>query len=132
MRGAKADAIDKAEDRALFRQAMKAGGPAEGWANQQLWMGHAAVTSTGTHRFSETFARGGVGQAAVEATPFRAWIDAWELRGRDAFDAQRVAPLELKASAADFSTALRLEADRALVLQGDHGYSRKSDRGQAS
>ncbi|MGX1349150.1 putative secreted hydrolase [Bradyrhizobium elkanii] len=116
----------------LFRQAMKAGGPAEGWANQQLWMGHAAVTSTGTHRFSETFARGGVGQAAVEATPFRAWIDAWELRGRDAFDAQRVAPLELKASAADFSTALRLEADRALVLQGDHGYSRKSDRGQAS
>ncbi|MGY4575331.1 lipocalin-like domain-containing protein [Bradyrhizobium sp. USDA 3256] len=116
----------------LFRQAMKAGGPAEGWANQQLWMGHAAVTSAGTHRFSETFARGGVGQAGVEATPFRGWIDAWELRGRDAFDAQRVAPLELKASAADFSTALRLEADRALVLQGDHGYSRKSDRGQAS
>ena len=27
---------------------------------------------------------------------------------------------------------LRLDADRALVLQGDHGYSRKSDRGQAS
>ncbi|MFN5712983.1 MAG: lipocalin-like domain-containing protein, partial [Bradyrhizobium sp.] len=116
----------------LFRQAMKPGGPNEGWANQQLWMGHAAVTSATTHRFSETFARGGVEQAGVAAVPFHAWIDAWEMRGLDGFDAQRVAPLELKASAADFSTTLRLDADRALVLQGDHGYSRKSDRGQAS
>src|SRR6202012_4332080 len=45
---------------------------------------------------------------------------------------QRTAPLDLKASGADFSYALRLDADRPLVLQGDHGYSRKSDRGQAS
>ncbi|HEV7636125.1 MAG TPA: lipocalin family protein, partial [Bradyrhizobium sp.] len=43
-----------------------------------------------------------------------------------------VAPLELNASAADFACALRLDADRALVLQGDGGYSRKSERGQAS
>ena len=33
---------------------------------------------------------------------------------------------------ADFSYALRLDADRPLVLQGDDGFSRKSDRGQAS
>jgi predicted secreted hydrolase len=38
----------------------------------------------------------------------------------------------LTASGADFHYALRLEADRALVLQGDGGYSRKSERGQAS
>ena len=43
-----------------------------------------------------------------------------------------VAPLELTASSADFSYALRLDADRPLVLQGDGGFSRKSDRGQAS
>ena len=61
---------------------------AEGWANQQIWMGHAAVTRADTHRFSETFARGGVGQAGVEATPFHAWIDAWQMRGRDG-DEQR-------------------------------------------
>jgi predicted secreted hydrolase len=47
-------------------------------------------------------------------------------------DDERVAPLELKASGADFAYALRLDADRALVLQGDRGYSKKSDRGQAS
>ena len=51
----------------LFRQAMAPGAQQEGWANQQIWMGHAAVTRADTHRFSETFARGGVGQAGVEA-----------------------------------------------------------------
>jgi predicted secreted hydrolase len=116
----------------LFRQAMKPGGPIEGWANQQVWMGHAAVTSAATHRFGETLARGGIGQANVEATPFQAWIDAWEMHGLDGFNAQTVAPLELKASAVGFSYALRLDTNHQLVLQGDHGYSRKSDRGQAS
>jgi predicted secreted hydrolase len=116
----------------LFRQAARPGAALEGWVNQQLWMGHAAVTRVDTHRASETFARGGVGQAGVETTPFQAWIDAWQMRGLDPFDDGKIAPLELKASAADFSFALRLDADRPLVLQGDGGYSRKSERGQAS
>jgi predicted secreted hydrolase len=116
----------------LFRQAMKPGALVEGWASQQVWMGHAAVTSATTHRVGETLARGGIGQANVEATPFQVWIDAWEMRGLDGFNAQTIAPLDLKAATADFSTALRLDADHPLVLQGDHGYSRKSDHGQAS
>jgi predicted secreted hydrolase len=116
----------------LFRQATKAGAQQEGWANQQIWMGHAAVTRADTHRTSETFARGGVGQAGVEAKPFLAWIDSWEMRGTDQTRDTTIAPLELKASAADFAYALRLDADRPLVLQGNAGYSRKSERGQAS
>src|SRR5689334_17231748 len=55
----------------LFRQATKPGAQIEGWANQQIWMGHAAVTRADTHRTAETFARGGVGQAGAEAKPFR-------------------------------------------------------------
>jgi predicted secreted hydrolase len=116
----------------LFRQAMSAGAQQEGWANQQIWMGHAAVTRADTHRFSEAFARGGVGQAGVEAKPFRAWIDQWQMRGLDGMSDAAIAPLELNASGADFSYALRLDSDRPLVLQGDAGYSRKSERGQAS
>jgi predicted secreted hydrolase len=116
----------------LFRQAMQPGAQQEGWANQQVWMGHAAITRADTHRYSETFARGGVGQAGVEAKPFRAWIDLWEMRGGEAMRGDTIAPLELNASGADFSYTLRLDADRALVLQGDAGYSRKSERGQAS
>src|SRR6266581_2595160 len=85
----------------LFRQAMKPGTQLEGWANQQVWMGHAAVTRADTHRTSETFARGGVGQAGAESNPFVAWIDAWEMRGLGPMSAMNMAPLELKASAAD-------------------------------
>src|SRR5262245_22536220 len=116
----------------LFRQATQAGPALEGWANRNAWMGHAAVTRADTHRSTETFARGGVGQAGVETAPFQAWIDNWQMRGLDGFDADRVAPVELTASSTDFSYALRLDADRPLVLQGDAGFSRKSDRGQAS
>jgi predicted secreted hydrolase len=116
----------------LFRLAMQPGAQQEGWANQQIWMGHAAVTRADTHRYSEAFARGGVGQAGVEAKPFRAWIDSWEMRGTDQMREETIAPLELNASGADFSYALRLDADLPLVLQGDAGYSKKSERGQAS
>src|SRR6202047_1533956 len=116
----------------LFRQASRPGAQQESWANQQIWMGHAAVTRADTHRYSEAFARGGVGQAGVEAKPFRAWIDSWEMRGSDQMRDAAIAPLELNASGADFAYALRLDADRPLVLQGDAGYSRKSERGQAS
>jgi predicted secreted hydrolase len=43
----------------LFRQAMAPGVQQEGWANQQIWMGHAAVTSASVHRYSEN-SRAGV------------------------------------------------------------------------
>jgi len=116
----------------LFRQALAPGAREEGWANRQIWMAHAAVTGAGSHRFTETYARGGVGQAGVALNPFQAWIDSWTMRGLDGFNAAAVSPLELAASGKDFSYALTLKADRALVLQGDGGYSRKSQREQAS
>lgn len=116
----------------LFRQALRPGPLLEGWATQQVWMAHAAVTRADTHRTMETFARGGVGQAGVEAAPFRAFIDAWQMRALDGFDADKVAPLELTASSSDFSYSLKLAAERPLVLQGNGGFSRKSERDQAS
>jgi predicted secreted hydrolase len=116
----------------LFRQAMAPGPEQEGWANQQIWMGHAAVTRADTHRYAETFARGGVGQAGAEASPFRAWIDAWQLRGLEGVNSETLSPLELNAAGNDFACALHLEADHALVLQGEDGYSVKSEQGQAS
>jgi predicted secreted hydrolase len=54
------------------------------------------------------------------------------MRGGEAMRDDTIAPIELKASGADFACALRCDADRPLVLQGDAGYSRKSEREQAS
>ena len=121
----------------LFRQAMspspKTSGDDEGgWASQQIWMGHAAVTRADTHRYAETFSRGGIGTAGVQATPLNAWIDAWQLKAVAGFDAMTISPMTLTASGADFAYALKLDASQPLVLQGDRGYSKKSERGQAS
>ena len=76
-----------------FARRSRRAAPQEGWANQQIWMGHAAVTRADTHRFTQAFARGGVGQAGVDAKPFRAWIDAWEMRGLDPVNDDNIAPL---------------------------------------
>src|SRR3954471_6227713 len=39
----------------LFRQALQPAAMLEGWATQQVWMGHAAVTRADTHRSHEAF-----------------------------------------------------------------------------
>src|SRR5690606_14279859 len=111
---------------------MKPSDRGEGWDNRQLWMGHAAVTSADTHRHAERLARGGVGQAGVETGPFKAWIDDWRMAARDVAADESLSSLTLHASAADFSYDLSLQGDRPVVLQGDAGYSRKSERDQAS
>ncbi|MFW9080173.1 lipocalin-like domain-containing protein [Pseudomonas sp. P2757] len=113
----------------LFRSALSASAGQPGWANQTIWLGHAAVTSATAHHAAERYARGGVGQAGVQLAPFDAWIDDWR------FVSQASDPLtDLQLSARDknFSYQLRLTSSRPLVLQGDKGFSQKSEQGQAS
>ncbi|MCW2272486.1 iron ABC transporter permease [Rhodoblastus acidophilus] len=105
----------------LFRQASAPGDERPGWANPNVWMGHAAVTTATDHLFAEIFARGGIGQAGVTTTPFRAWIDDWVFDGA-----------KLVASGPDFRYAFNLRDDGPLVAQGDNGFSLKSDDGRAS
>ncbi|HKL46502.1 MAG TPA: lipocalin-like domain-containing protein [Roseovarius sp.] len=109
----------------LFRSAL-APGEAEGWTSPQIWFAHAAVTTPEQHMATERFARGGIGQAGVEAAPFRAWIDDWTLEGPD-FDT-----LTLRASGPDFSYDMSLSAEGPLVFHGAEGFSVKSAKGQAS
>lgn len=118
----------------LFRSALAPGADAPGWSNGQVWMGHAAATSAEAHRFAETYARGGVGQAGVEAVPFLAWIDGWRMAatGTDDAPGDALARLQLQAEGDGFAYDLALAADRPPVPQGDAGFSVKSERGQAS
>lgn len=112
----------------LFRQALEPGPQREGWANQQVWMAHAAVTTPDTHRFAERVARGGIGQAGVSIEPFRAWIDDWSVTAAS----DGIAELTVEAGGEDFAIDLHVEAEGPLVLHGNQGYSRKSETGQAS
>lgn len=116
----------------LFRLAMEPGPERQGWANQNVWMGHAAVTSANEHLFSETLARGGVGQAGVSAKPFRAWIDDWSFATLDDAPGAGFSRLKVSANGSNFRYTLNLTTDKPLVLHGKEGFSRKSERGQAS
>ena len=115
----------------LFRSALKAGPIQPGWRDSTVWLGHAAVTSATHHYAAERLARGGVGQAGAQAVPFNAWIDDWNFATQPGA-ASPLADMQLKASGAQFAYDLRLTSSRPLVLQGDNGYSRKSNLGQAS
>ena len=68
----------------LFRQAIAAGRAAAGLGQPADLDGPCRGDISAIRiAIGETFARGGVGQAGVEAKPFHAWIDAWEMRGLD-------------------------------------------------
>ena len=109
----------------LFRSALTSD-VGKGWSSPQLWMGHAAVTTPDAHFVTERLARGGIGQAGVQADPFEAWIDDWQLVGPD------FATLTMTASGPDFAYDMVLNSDGPLVFHGDEGYSVKSAEGQAS
>ena len=113
----------------LFRSALKATPEVAGWGNQIIWLGHAAVTSSTVHHAAERYARGGVGQAGVSLEPFNAWIDDWRFSSQGS---EPMAQLQLSARDKDFGYQLRLTSTRPLVLQGDKGFSQKSEQGQAS
>ncbi len=115
----------------LFRSALQPGARA-GWADPQIWLGHAAVTTAGRHYVAERLARGGVGQAGVKAAPFEAWIDNWQMRTESTGLADPLDKIDLNASGQGFQYQLRLQANGPLVLQGDRGFSVKSAAGQAS
>lgn len=98
----------------------------EGWQTPQLWMGHAAVTTPNAHHVAERLARGGIGQAGVQADPFAAWIDDWRMERPD------LDRLNVAASGVDFAYGVQLRASGPLILHGQKGYSVKSAAGQAS
>ncbi|MFO1132909.1 MAG: lipocalin-like domain-containing protein [Hyphomicrobiales bacterium] len=126
-----ADGKDYGAQWTLFRSALA---PEEkpGWQSPQLWMGHAALTTSERHHSAERVGRGGVGQAGVMLAPFDAWIDGWRMAGRGAPPADALSALTVNAAGDDFAYRLDLDARGPIVLQGDRGYSVKSAQGQAS
>jgi predicted secreted hydrolase len=122
-----ADGKDYGVQWTLFRHALEAGAGA-GWDDRTVFMAHAAATSAKTHVFAQTAARGGIGQAGVETAPFHAFIDDWSFTARDADFTQA----EITAHDARFSYALTLTRNGPFVLEGDKGFSLKSEAGQAS
>jgi predicted secreted hydrolase len=120
-----ADGRDYGLQWTLFRSAL-APEEREGWSSPQLWMGHAAVTTPRSHFVAERLARGGIGQAGVNAHPFEAWIDDWHMRG------ETLENVRMRATGRDFAYDVSLTAEGPIIFHGDAGYSQKSASGRAS
>jgi predicted secreted hydrolase len=117
----------------LFRIALSPNQPTtdSAWRTNQVYMGHFALTdvSSQQHHGFERFSRGAVGLAGAQATPFRVWLEDWQLSGTEA----NVFSLRLRAREGGVALDLMLQASKPLVLQGDRGLSQKSaEPGNAS
>lgn len=115
----------------LFRQALTPDTDPGGWASNQMWMAHAALSTPKGHRHAERFARGGIGQAGVgfdQDGHLNAWLDDWQWMGSE----DEFFPAALHLNFQGVEVDLQLTANTPWVLQGDQGYHQKSDLGRAS
>jgi predicted secreted hydrolase len=115
----------------LFRIPLSPAIEAPGWGSNQIWMGHAALTTETDHLYAETFARGGIGTAGVALAPFRAWIDDWRMTGTPG-TGDALADITVAANGEGFDYTLQARAALPPVPQGEAGYSLKSPGGAAS
>ncbi len=103
---------------------------ASGWATNQLYMAHFAVTDVAEERFyaAERFSRGAAGLAGAQAEPFRVWLEDWSAEAEGAMPRMR-----LRARQDGAAIDLVLTPLKPIVLQGDRGFDPKSDEpGNAS
>ena len=104
---------------------------ASAWNTNQVYMAHFAVTDvqSNEHHAFERLARGAMGLAGAQPSPFRVWLEDWSLEGA----AGGLLPLRLSAMEAGFGLDLTLQANKPVVLQGDRGFSPKGpEEGNAS
>lgn len=131
-----------ATDEAMGGRAAAAGSESA-WRTRQIYIAHFAITDVahGRFRYAEKSSRGAVGLAGAHIPPLRVWIDDWSLAAvsNPSAMAHPQEPSEDKVhwalQAAEDGYELTLDARALLppVLNGDRGFSRKSNEpGSAS
>jgi predicted secreted hydrolase len=101
------------------------------WSSRQLYLAHFALTDTAGRRFhaGSRLGREALGLAGARARPFRVWLEDWSAES----GATDGLPVRLRAAEGDVAIDLVLASDKPVVLQGDHGLSRKGpEPGNAS
>ena len=118
------------------------------WSNEHIYMAHASVHSETKHWFSEKFARGNVGNAGVEKSPFKLFIDDWQWQSPTAgllpsnltFNTKLISNSasnnneNSKGENSNTDSYLNVQLNLAntgpFILQGQRGYSIKSANGK--
>ena len=100
------------------------------WATNQQYMVHLGLTDIQADNFfsQEQFNRGALGLAGVTANPFKIWLDHWTVTGRPSSQYPNCMDMKIRVKNKKFSYNLNLACTKPLVLQGDRGFSKKSDQ----
>lgn len=105
------------------------------WRTRQIYLGHFAITDVARHRFrfAVKLSRGALGLAGADADPFAVWVGSWRLGEPPA--RHPASPMSaratggawrLQASEPGYALALAARPLMPPVLNGEHGWSRKS------
>jgi predicted secreted hydrolase len=105
------------------------------WNSNQIYMAHFAVTDIDGNKFyfDEKFSREGNNLAGAQASPFKVWLEDWQIiqtEDKSTFDLP-IITVKVKSEKAEIE--FKLEAVKSIVLQGDEGLSQKGKQpGDAS
>ncbi|MBS1517859.1 MAG: carotenoid 1,2-hydratase [Bacteroidetes bacterium] len=97
------------------------------WRSDQIYMAHFAVTDITGERFyfDERFSRDGNKLAGAQASPFRVWLENWEISKTGSGVSFGLPVISINAETEKTGINLIIEALKPAVLQGDSGLSQK-------
>ena len=101
-----------------------------GWATNQLFMAHFALSDVDGEQFYafERFSRGAAGLAGAQADPYRIWLEDWSVASEDTSF-----PMHIQAAQEEGAIDLTLNTSLPAVLQGERGLDQKGpEPGNAS
>jgi len=106
------------------------------WKTNQVYIAHFAVTDGKNKKFHvvQRAARGALGLAGAQSTPFRVWVEGWSMAAdKNAISGETPERWQLDVEEGEMALQLDLLAEKPIVLNGVDGLSQKSDEiGNAS
>ena len=106
-----------------------------GWATNQVYMGHFAVTDVDDEKFYafERFSRGANELAGAQSKPFGVWLEDWRVESTQQETTNPAPNMKIQAAENGISINLDLQNTKPVVLHGDRGLSQKgAEPGNAS
>jgi len=105
------------------------------WSSNQIYMAHFAVTDISNNKFyfDERFNREGNNLAGAQASPFKVWVEDWQIIQIQNEVFYDLPIISVKAKTENVEIDFILESTKPFVLQGDEGLSQKGKQpGNAS
>jgi predicted secreted hydrolase len=99
------------------------------WATNQIYMAHFALTDTDSGQFYafQRLSRGSLDLAGAQASPYRVWLEDWQV------EQTADGVFRLSAQTEDLAIQLQLNDSKGPIAHGDSGYSQKGpETGNAS